>query len=189
MSLSAGAVLIGMIARYHLVKDHATFLEAASLLLKSHNQVHFVLAGSGVDMNNAQLRELLSRYDMSPHVHLLGHRKDIARLSAAMDIVSLSSYCEGFPNAIGEAMACGVPCVATNVGDSALVVGDTGLIVPPRDPYALADAWKELIDMGIEHRQTLGMRARQRVVEKFSLDTIASQYETLYTELLSQTKH
>jgi glycosyltransferase involved in cell wall biosynthesis len=189
MNLSAGALLIGLIARYHPAKDHATFLEAASLLLKSHDQVHFLLAGSGVDMSNAHLRELLSQYDMSAHVHLLGHRKDIGRLSAAMDIVSLSSYCEGFPNAIGEAMACGVPCVATNVGDSALVVGDTGLVVPPRDPYALTEAWKELIDMGIERRQMLGMLARQRVVEKFSLDTIASQYETLYTELLSQTKH
>lgn len=189
MNLPAGAVLISLIARYHPVKDHATFLEAASLLLKSHNHVHFVLIGEGVDTSNAQLREMLNQSDILPNVHLLGHRKDIARLSAAMDIVSLSSYCEGFPNAIGEAMACGVPCVATDVGDSALLVGDSGLIVPPSDPSALAGAWKELIDMGIERRQMLGMIARRRIVEKFSLDTIASQYETLYTELLSQTNH
>ncbi|HVG20760.1 MAG TPA: glycosyltransferase [Blastocatellia bacterium] len=187
MNLPAGAVLIGLIARYHPAKDHATFLGAAARLLKSHNQVRFVLVGDGVDASNAQLCETLNQFGIWPNVHLLGHRKDIARLSAAMDIVSLSSYCEGFPNAVGEAMACGVPCVATDVGDSALLVGDTGLIVPPRDPSALADAWKTLIDMGSERRQMLGTLARQRVVEKFSLDTIASQYATLYTEMLSQT--
>jgi glycosyltransferase involved in cell wall biosynthesis len=189
LGLPPDAVLIGLIARYHPVKDHATFLEAAALLLKSHDRVHFVLAGDGVDASNAQLRETLNRSDIWSNVHLLGHRKDTARIAAAMDIVSLSSYCEGFPNAIGEAMACGVPCVATDVGDSALVVGETGRIVPPRHPSALANAWQELIDMGAERRQALGMLARQRVVKKFSLDAIASQYETLYTEMLSQTIH
>jgi glycosyltransferase involved in cell wall biosynthesis len=189
LKVPADAVLIGLIARYHPVKDHATFLEAAAMLLKSHHHVHFVLAGARVDTSNEQLSEALTRFDISRQVHLLGERKDTPRLAAAMDIVSLSSYCEGFPNTIGEAMACGVPCVATDVGDSSMLVGDTGLIVPPRDSSALANAWEKLIDIGAERRQMLGMLARERVIKKFSLGAIASQYETLYAEMLSKTKH
>ncbi|HEX8183256.1 MAG TPA: glycosyltransferase [Blastocatellia bacterium] len=189
LKLSADAVLIGLIARYHPVKGHATFLEAAAMLLKSHSHVHFVLAGAKVDTRNERLRKALARFDISQQVHLLGEREDMPRLAAAMDIASLSSYCEGFPNAIGEAMACGVPCVATDVGDSSKVIGDTGQIVPPRDPSALADAWKRLIDMGDERRRMLGMLARERIVEKFSLGAIASHYESLYTEVLSQSSH
>src|SRR5262249_9583363 len=119
------------------------------------------------------------------HCHLLGLRKDIPRLSAALDIASLcSSYGEAFPNVIGEAMACGVPCVVTDVGDSAFIVGDTGRVVSSKDPSALAAAWWELLQMGPDERRRLGEAARLRIQEHFDLLAITSRYETLYRNMV-----
>jgi len=184
LGLAADVLLIGLIARYHTMKDHVNFLQAASALLKAHPHTHFVLAGEGVDTHNKKLLELINRFGLSAQVHLLGERSDTARITAALDIASSSSaFGEGFPNVIGEAMACGVPCVVTDVGDSGWIVGKTGRVVPPRDAIALARAWQELIEMGDERRQSLGKEARQRVLENFSLDAIVRQYEALYEQV------
>ena len=83
-------------------------------------------------------------------------------------------------------MACGVPCVVTDVGEGARLVGNTGLIVPLKDPDAMANAWQSLLKMSVTQRQSLGELARERVIRDFSLDTIVNQYESLYTEF--QTK-
>jgi glycosyltransferase involved in cell wall biosynthesis len=106
-------------------------------------------------------------------------------MTAALDIATLSSaYGEGFPNVLGEAMACGVPCVVTNTGDSGLIVGNTGRVVPPRDPHALATAWQELIELDNHQRYHLGQQARQRVQDHYSLHATIDQYESLYKELV-----
>jgi glycosyltransferase involved in cell wall biosynthesis len=103
---------------------------------------------------------------------------------AALDILSLSSaFGEGFPNAIGEAMACEVPCVVTDVGDSAEIVGDAGLVVPPRNPTAMAEAWETLLAKSPEERRVLGRAARERIARNFSLDVVTRQYEILYAGL------
>jgi glycosyltransferase involved in cell wall biosynthesis len=183
LKLSHDTLLIGLIARFHPVKDHANFLRAATLLLKSHRQVQFVLAGSGMVESNKALRAMIDVSDISKHVHLLGERSDVHRLLAAMDIVSLSSTSEGFPNVLGEAMACGVPCVSTDVGDSAVLIGDTGVIVPPRDPEALAGAWQHLVEMTDEQRSQLGQRARQHIEANFSLDSVVNTYAALYEQV------
>jgi len=116
---------------------------------------------------------------------LLGERHDIPRVTAAMDIASSSSaFDEGFPNVVGEAMSCGVPCVVTDVGDSAWVVGETGRVVPPRSPEALCAAWLKLVGMGIAARCELGMSARQRIKDQFSIEKIVRQYERIYEEQL-----
>jgi glycosyltransferase involved in cell wall biosynthesis len=181
--------LIGLIGRYAPEKDHANFLQAAALLLKKFPElnVQFVLVGSGVDENNQILYRLVQELGLIQHTHLLGEREDIPRLTAALDIASSSSYTEAFPNIIGEAMCCAVPCVVTDVGDSARIVGDTGRKVPPRSPQLLTAAWKELLDLGFEGRQLLGNAARSRIVECFSLSAVVSQYETLYERVLRQT--
>ena len=120
---------------------------------------------------------------MRPSFHLLGRRNDIPRLDAALDIGTSSSSEEAFPLTIGETMACGVPCVVTDVGDSALLVGDTGLVVPPDHSQALADAWGELLGKGREEIGRLGRAARRRIEENFSLPAITARYEELYREL------
>ncbi|WP_199248596.1 glycosyltransferase [[Phormidium] sp. ETS-05] len=187
LEISSETLLIGMIGRFHPVKDHETFLKAASLLNKSYPNIHFVLVGNGVDCQNQKLTQLIEETKLTGQVHLLGERHDIPLLTAALDIACNSSYSEAFPNVIGEAMACGVPCVVTNVGDSGWIVGDTGRVVPPRNPEALANAWKELIDIGKEERTVLGEAARARVIEYFSLDSVVAQYEALYESVLEKT--
>jgi glycosyltransferase involved in cell wall biosynthesis len=111
-------------------------------------------------------------------------RRDITRITAALDVATLSSsFGEGFSNVVGEAMACEVPCVVTDVGDSAQVVGDTGIVVPPKDPQALADGWRKLIEMGVEGRQRLGRAAREWIQQEYSLESVVTQYENLYLSL------
>lgn len=183
--LPGDALIIGMVSRYHPMKDYACFLKAAALVLKTHPETRFFLVGRAVDGKNQELRRLIHELGITHRTHLLGERHDIPRLAAALDVFSLSSYCESFPTVIGEAMACAVPCVVTNVGDAAWIVGDnTGSVVPPRDPHALAQAWAEMIQLGEEERAALGRAALSRVSEFFPLKSIVHRYEALYEAVL-----
>lgn len=174
-------VLIGLVARYDPMKDHQTFLEAAGLLARQRDDAHFVLVGRGASQHNPQLAELIDALKLEGRVHLLDERSDIPRIMAALDILALSSaFGEGFPNVVGEAMACGIPCVATDVGDAASIIGETGIVVQPRDPAGMADAWKQLIEMPDAERQALGKDARRRVERLFSIESIVGRYQSLY---------
>lgn len=187
LGLSADALLIGMVSRYHRMKDHANFLQAAALASESHRNIHFLLVGRSVDEENHKLRRLIHELGLEQRTHLLGERQDIPRLTAALDIFSLSSaYGESFPNVIGEAMACAVPCVVTDVGDAAWIVGDTGRVVPPRDAEALGLAWTEMINLGEHGRGSLGHAALSRASELFPLKSIVQRYETLYDATLAE---
>jgi glycosyltransferase involved in cell wall biosynthesis len=176
--------IIGLVARFDPQKDHHGFITAAAHLSRELDDVHFVLCGQDVGPDNEQLAGWIDAAGLGARLHLLGRREDIPRLTAAFDIATSASYQEGFPNVIGEAMACAVPCVVTDVGDSALVVGDTGIVVPPHDPAALAAGWKALLEQPAEARQELGRRARERVWRSFSLDGIVRQYDDLYSNLV-----
>lgn len=187
LGLSGNVVLIGLIGRYHPMKDHRNFLNAAALIAKEFPDVCFLLVGCEVNAGNPALSAMILKFGLSGRVFLLGERKDIPQLNAALDIASsASAWGEGFANVIGEAMSCGVPCVVTDVGDSAWIVGDTGRVVPQRDPVALAAAWKSLIMLGRDERQALGSLARQRVIENFSLESVVKQYEDLYESLIAR---
>jgi len=187
LGLPADAVLIGLAARFHPHKDHRNFIQAAALLHKQKPEVHFVLCGLDITWQNARLAAWIDAAGLRGCCHLLGVRKDMPRLFAAMDIATTTSRSEAFPIVIGEAMACGTPCVVTDVGDSAMIVGETGVVVSPGDPEALANAWQKLIDAGPEVRQRLGMAARQRVQEHFSLSMIVERYQAIYAELAAGT--
>jgi glycosyltransferase involved in cell wall biosynthesis len=179
--------LIGFVARYDPMKDHSTFFKAASLLLSERENVHFVLAGRGVDLES---RSIFTRVPNAgkDHFHLLGERDDIEHITAGLDIACLVSHGEGFPNTVGEAMASGVPCVVTNVGDAAKILNATGYVVPPRDSEALVKAWNELIELGQGGRRKLGAAARKRVSEHFELSQIVKQYEALYASLVNNSR-
>jgi glycosyltransferase involved in cell wall biosynthesis len=121
--------------------------------------------------------------------HLLGERNDIPRITAALDLATLSSaFGEGFPNALGEAMACEVPCVATDVGDSAYVIGDAGRIVPARDPDALASAWGDVLTAGDVARRALGQRGRHRILQHFSIAGVARMYEETWQSAIASAR-
>lgn len=184
LGLPLEAPLIGLISRFDPVKDHRTFTLAALRLLNQLPNVHFLLCGGGVTWENSELSAWIRSSGAASHFRLLGERDDIPRLTAALDLAALSSYTEGFPNVIGEAMACGVPCVTTDVGDAAYIVGETGRVVPPRQPEALAEALRELIEDGPERRAALGAAARRRVAEYFDLPGVAARYEGLYRDIV-----
>jgi len=183
LGIDEKARIIGMIARFDPMKDHATFFQAAAKLAAARVDVHFLLAGIDMTWDHAALARLIGDA-LRPRVHLLGFRSDVQRILPACDLFTLSSaFGEGFPNVVGEAMSCAVPSVATDVGDSAFLIGDTGRVVPPRDPARLVDAWNELLNLDRESLAALGDRARQRVQRNFDIHSIAQRYETLYSEL------
>jgi len=180
LGVAQDTFLIGLMGRFHPLKDHATFLRAGALLLRDYPDAQFVLAGKNVDWNNESLRVMVQDLGMVERIHLLGERLDMPRITAALDVASSSSCEEGFPNVIGEAMACGIPCVVTDVSDLPWIVGDSGRVVPPRNPEAMANSWKGVIKIGRQERITLGNSARLRVNEYFSLSSVVAQYEALY---------
>lgn len=181
LGITADTVLVGLVARYHPMKDHVGFLEAAAMVVRSHPQTRFVLAGTGISCKEPELAEAIQQNELQAHVILLGERSDIPRLNNAFDIgCSASAWGEGFSNSIGEAMSCGVPCAVTDVGDSAYIVADSGFVAPSRAPQALANAIARLIDVGRSGRQQLGAKARQRIETEFSLLAIVQRYENLY---------
>lgn len=188
LGLSPGVLLIGLIARFDPQKDHENFFRAARLLLDSVPEdykglIHFVLCGREIEDRNPQIARWMQLYNLGAQVHLLGLREDIPRITAALDVAASSSSGEAFPMTVGEAMACGVPCIVTDVGDSAGIVGEAGRVVPPESSEAFAQALAELVKMPLEMRNELGLKGRERVTRHFALDIIAGRYEDLYLQI------
>ena len=174
--------LVGLIARYAPIKDHATFIKGARKVIERRKDVIFVLAGRDIVWENSSLSsQIPEKYHK--HFFLMGERNDIPKITAALDIASLVSQGEGFPNVICEAMACGVPCVVTDVGDCAEIVGDTGAVIPIKSPDAFADAVIDLLNLPSEKLKRLGMKARNRIVSNYTLDSILERYENLYLDI------
>ncbi len=186
LGLAGDARLIGLIARFDLMKDQPNFLRAADLLAEREPSVHFVMVGRGVTPENRHLAGLIPDR-LKGRVHLLGQRDDVAHIAAGLDIAASSSaFGEGFSNTIGEAMACGVPCVVTDVGDSAMIVGDAGVVVPPGDSEALAEAFRRVLDMSPESRAAMGARARERIQREYELSAVVKRFENLYERLMDR---
>jgi len=186
LGIPSEALVLGHVGRYHPMKDHVNFLRAISTLTNTHNELHIVMCGQGIEKANPQLTPYLQRLDDS-RMHLLGERGDVPCLLAAMDLFCSSSWSEAFPNVLGEAMAAKLPCVTTDVGDSASIVGDTGLVVPPRDPDALAEALSRILVLAPAERTKLGERARLRIENHYSISTVAKAYESLYHATVGNT--
>lgn len=178
--------LVGLIGRFDPQKNHAGFFEAAAVLHRHMPQVHFVLVGHGIDINNAALMQSIIQAGVLANTHLLGLRSDMPELMAALDVLaSSSSYGEAFPNVLGEAMACGVSCVVTDVGDSAYIVGDTGRVVSPGDMTGLAAALENLLALRLTKKIALGEYARARVAKHFEIGNVVRKYEEYYDDLLT----
>lgn len=175
--------VVGQIARFDAQKDYASFIAAARLALVSRPDLRFVLCGKGVSFDNPDFVSLLDGVPLEKF-RLLGAREDVPEILNALDIFSLSSaYGEGFPNVLGEAMACGVPCVATDVGDVGLILGDEQFLVPARDPQAMAAAWNKILELSDEELALLKEKIRRRVEDEYSLGAVTRSYEVLYQEL------
>jgi glycosyltransferase involved in cell wall biosynthesis len=180
LGLAAETPLVGLIARYDVQKNHSGFIEAAALIHQQLPMVHFLLAGEGIDGSNAALNETIKARGLASCIHLLGRRDDMPRLMVALDVLASSSYGEAFPNVLGEAMACRVPCVVTDVGDSAEIVGDSGRVVPSGDMAGLARHIVELLSLPPEQKLALGSQARARVEANYEIAQVARRYMDFY---------
>jgi glycosyltransferase involved in cell wall biosynthesis len=184
LGIPESALILGTVGRFHYQKDFNTFVKAAAILGEKYPDLHFCMCGPKINAENELLMSWIKATPLQERIHLLGIRHDVYNILPAYDIFMSSSSCgEAFGNVIGEAMACAVPCVVTDVGDSAIIVGDTGSVVPPRDPTRLAEMADNLLQQSVEQREEIGALARQRVTDEYSLTTIASTYSDFYLQL------
>jgi glycosyltransferase involved in cell wall biosynthesis len=185
--ISENQIVIGLVGRMYPQKDHPNFLRAAALLCKEYQDVCFVCVGTGLNQNYIQeMYQITEELGISNRVIWAGARADMPAVHNAFDIaVSASAFGEGFGNTIGEAMACGVTCVVTDVGDSAWIVGDTGIIVPPHNSEALAAGIKRLIELNYDERIALKEKARRKIIECFSVDKLVATTMSYCLQILS----
>ncbi|MDP2127616.1 MAG: glycosyltransferase [Pseudohongiella sp.] len=183
LNITDDEVVIASVGRHSPVKDHKTLIAAAALLLARHNNLRFLLVGRGNDLGNLALINALRDLEILDRFILLGERNDVQSCLFASDIFCLHSITEGFPNALGEAMKAGLPCVATDVGDAAFILDEPQYVVPPSDPQKLADALERIILLGNADRSRLGARMRTRIADEFSIATMVRKYTDLYQAL------
>ncbi|MCA9629433.1 MAG: glycosyltransferase [Myxococcales bacterium] len=183
LQLKVSQCLVGLVSRLHPTKGHVVLARAAREVLDARPDAQFLLVGRGVSGEGTELAKVIRDLALSGSIIRLDERQDIPRLTAALDIAVSASWGEGFSNAVGEAMCCGVPCVVTDVGDSRAIVGKAGRVVAPGDHHALARSILELIGLPAERRREIGEAARQRILDNYSLPRVVEQYRDLYTTI------
>ena len=177
-------VVVGIVGRFDPLKDYKNFVCAATLVASNINYVKFLMIGRGINAENNQLKAWLYESGLAHKFVLADERSDIPDCLSAMDIFCLSSSKEGFPNVVCEAMAMSVPCVATDAGDAAEIVADTGIVIETSDSIALAGALQSMINIGVAERSRLGRLARLRIEKNYAIEITSSRFEVLYKQLL-----
>ncbi|MGI9324747.1 MAG: glycosyltransferase [Pseudomonadales bacterium] len=186
LQVPSNVPLIGLVARVHPQKGHDVFLKAAAQIVTDDIAAHFLLCGQGASAANVQLQHQLTQLNLVNRVHLLGERDDMPSIQAALDVAcSASVVSEGFSNTIGEAMSCAVPCVVTNVGESARIVGATGWIVEPGDSQALSAALVAAISLEEHDYSRRSSAARARIIEHYGLSKAVAAYARTYRDMAS----
>jgi glycosyltransferase involved in cell wall biosynthesis len=187
--IDKNTTLLGMVARWNPQKDHANLIKAlAQLQTQVLSPWHCVLVGSDLTADNQVLITLIAEHGLKDRISLLGIRTDISAVMNALDLHILSSaYGEAFPNVVSEAMACGTPCIVTTVGDAALIVGDTGWAVPPKDPIQLATGIAEAVQARSNQILWAERQAacRERIQENFSLQIMVDKYHDVWKSSIS----
>jgi glycosyltransferase involved in cell wall biosynthesis len=168
--------LIGLVGRLDPMKGHDTFIKAAALLSRGRDNIRYICVGDGPDAFKQKLVALSKEMGLGHRLIWVSACDDVGAIYNALDLVtSCSSYGEGFSNVIGEVMACGRPCVVTDVGDAKRIVGDTGYVVAHGNPVALASAWQEALDSSGTEKARRSQMARERVIEHFSLERLIEE--------------
>lgn len=179
-------VVLGTLGRFHPDKDQQNFVRAAGMLSAELPFLRFVMVGRALDWNNAHLVEWINATGFKDRFVLLGERSDVPQCLASMDIFCLPSRSEGFPNVLVEAMAMGLPCVATDVGDVAVLLTGDGELVAKEDSPALAAAIRRLLTKGAAARLELGLRNQMRVRNEYAIERARERFDAIYKRLTSQ---
>jgi glycosyltransferase involved in cell wall biosynthesis len=183
LGIGPDSFLIGMIGRFHPMKDHSTFLSAAEKFLAIRRDAHFLFAGAEIEASNPAVRRLLGVRDFKDRLHLLGHRSDVGRVMASLDLLSCASRAESFPNVVLEALACGVLSVVSSAGDAPRLVPDERFVVPPASPGALAAAWYRIATLPADQKANLICDFRKDAMERYSIANVARTYQSFYEDL------
>lgn len=186
LNIAGDSIVIGFVARFDPMKDHGTFFEVARRLVDKSPGINFVLAGTNIDSGNEYLNNKIKQYGLGQNIVLMGEQHELWKLLPAFDLLILTSaYGEGFPNIIGEAMSCGVPCVSTDVGDVRSIIGDAGSVAQPRDADGMLAALETMINLSGKERNEMGLKARGRIVDNYLLSNIVKEYEKTYIEIMN----
>jgi glycosyltransferase involved in cell wall biosynthesis len=177
-----GEVLVGMVARVDPLKDHATFIRAAASVAARLPRARFVLVGEGVT-RDATIQALLTETKLAGRFILEERNDGVQKIMSTLDVSCLASRSEGFPNVVGEAMACETPTVATDVGDIRAILADDRLVAAPGDPEGLASCIEYVLGLGEQARRELGLRQRIRVETEFDIERVWSRYRDLYASI------
>lgn len=173
--------VIGFAGRYHTAKGYPYLFETMGLL-KNENII-FKIAGSGASLDNVEVKALFEQYKLDAQkVHLLDQISDMPAFYQSIDAFLMTSITEGFPNVLVEAMASGLPCISTDVGDAKYIVQDLGSIVPPRNVQALAQAILKYVQQSNDEKLQLKQAVRERVEQNFSIDTVSGQYMQVWSQ-------
>lgn len=178
-----GIRLVGVVGRYHSVKGHLNFIAAASTVIGACDDLELVCVGENIDWSNKELKRAIVKAGLSQKIHLLGPRDDIPIIMSGLDFLCSPSSSEAFPNVVGEAMAAGTPCIVTDVGDSAYVVGPFGFTCQAENPKALAGSMIEILNKNQLELDVLKSGSRNRIESQFSIESVSSQYESIYHRL------
>jgi glycosyltransferase involved in cell wall biosynthesis len=181
-------LLIGIVGRLDPMKDYPTFFGAAHLVSTHLPSVHFMVVGTGMTPATPQVQSWISQFHLEGRITCLGEQKNMPPLLGLLDIFCSSSQGEGFPNVVAEAMACAIPCVVTDVGDSGVLVGrgithpPLGEVVPPKDPKALAQALMGLARLTPSERKERGIQGRDFILKTYSVEKMVTGFEDLWKE-------
>lgn len=178
-----GDIVVGTVGRFDPLKDFHNFVTAASGLAAKRGNVKFLMVGRNIEWSNHTLRGWIEGKGLVKNFQLVGEQSDVPYFLSAMDIFCLSSVNEAFPNVVVEAMAMGLPCVVTQAGDAADILGVDGSVVPVKDSISLSDALLRMCDLGPEVRRRLGESGANRVRAEYGIKNIRQRYEELYAEI------
>lgn len=182
-NLTPDDIIIGSVGRFNMVKNQRLFIDTAAEIVKTMPDIKFMIVGRDNNKDNEELVSWISSYSLQSNFRLLGQSNEVPKYLKAMDIFCLHSKTEGFPNVLVEAMAIGLPCISTNVGDSKLILQNLGISVPPGNAHALANGISKIISNLLKDEnelETLKIKSKKYINEEFSMDKVYALYLDLW---------